>query len=60
MLASIEQQAGERSPGYSLYRGPSERSAEGSAIEDYVVEEQGDRVLKTFHTQGEAIIWAKS
>jgi hypothetical protein len=33
---------------------------EGSAIEDYVFEEQGDRVLKTFHTQGEAIIWAKS
>jgi len=32
----------------------------GSEIEDYVVEEQGDRVLKTFKTQGEAIIWAKS
>jgi uncharacterized protein (DUF4415 family) len=33
---------------------------EGSAIEDYVVEEQGDRVLKTFKTQAEAIAWAKS
>jgi hypothetical protein len=33
---------------------------EGSAIEDYVVEEQGDRVLKTFKTQEEAITWAKS
>ena len=33
---------------------------EGSAIEDYVVEEQGDRVLETFKTQAEAIAWAKS
>jgi hypothetical protein len=33
---------------------------EGSEIEDYVVEEQGDRVLRTFKTQGEAIIWAQS
>jgi hypothetical protein len=33
--------------------------AEGSAIDDYVVEEQGDRVLKTFKTQEDAIIWAK-
>jgi hypothetical protein len=32
----------------------------GSAIEDYVVEEEGDRVLKTFQTQDEAISWAKS
>jgi hypothetical protein len=32
---------------------------EGTAIEDYVVEEQGDRVLKTFKTQAEAITWAK-
>jgi hypothetical protein len=31
---------------------------EGSEIEDYVVEEQGDRVLKRFKTQEEAIIWA--
>jgi hypothetical protein len=27
---------------------------------DYVVEEQGDRVLKAFKTQEEAIAWAKS
>jgi hypothetical protein len=33
---------------------------EGSPIEDYVVEEQGDRVLKTFRTQAAAIAWAKS
>jgi hypothetical protein len=33
---------------------------EGTSIEDYVVEEQGDRVLKTFKTQAEAITWAKS
>jgi hypothetical protein len=33
---------------------------EGSATEDFVVEEQGDRVLKTFKTQAEAITWAKS
>ena len=33
---------------------------QGSAIEDYVVEEEGDRVLKTFKTQEEAITWAKS
>jgi hypothetical protein len=33
---------------------------EGSAIKGYVVEEQGDRVLKTFKTQAEAIAWAKS
>jgi hypothetical protein len=32
----------------------------GGAIEDYVVEEEGDRVLKTFKTQEEAITWAKS
>jgi hypothetical protein len=32
---------------------------EGSPIEDYVVEEKGDRVLKTFKTQQEAITWAK-
>jgi tRNA(Arg) A34 adenosine deaminase TadA len=32
---------------------------EGTPIEDYVVEEQGDRVLKTFNTQAEAITWAK-
>jgi hypothetical protein len=33
---------------------------QGGAIEDYVVEEEGDRVLKTFKTQEEAITWAKS
>jgi hypothetical protein len=38
---------------------PKGRS-EGSHIEDYIVEEQGDRVLKTFKTQVEAIAWAKS
>ena len=32
---------------------------EGTSIEDYVVEEQGNRVLKTFKTQAEAITWAK-
>ena len=33
---------------------------EGSPIEDYVVEEKEDRILKTFKTQKEAITWAKS
>ena len=33
--------------------------AEGSAIQDYVVEDGADRVLKTFGTQKEAIDWAK-
>ena len=33
---------------------------EGTAIMDYVVEEQGDRVLKALKTQAEAITWAKS
>jgi hypothetical protein len=33
---------------------------EGTAIENYDVEEQGDRILKTFQTQKEAITWAKS
>jgi hypothetical protein len=32
---------------------------EGTSIEDYVVEEQGDRVLKTSKTQAEAVAWAK-
>jgi uncharacterized protein (DUF4415 family) len=35
------------------------KGRQGSAIEGYVVE-QGDRVLKTFKTQAEAISWAKS
>jgi hypothetical protein len=30
---------------------------EGAEIEDFVVEEEGDRVLKTFKTQEEAITW---
>ena len=29
-------------------------------IEDFVVKEKGDRVLKTFKTQAQAITWAKS
>ncbi len=33
--------------------------AEGSPIEDYVVEEQGDRVMGVFRTQKEAIDWAR-
>jgi hypothetical protein len=37
---------------------PKGRS-EGSHIADYVVEEEGDRVLETFKTQAEAITWAK-
>jgi hypothetical protein len=69
MLASIEQQAGEtrsnnkrgREVVATVFIGARPKGRpEGSAIEDYVVEEQWDRVLKTFHTQGEAIIWAKS
>ena len=37
---------------------PKGRS-EGSQIDDYVVEDHGDRVLRTFKTQHEAIAWAK-
>ena len=33
--------------------------AEGTPIEDYVVEDHKDHVLKTFKTQKEAIDWAK-
>lgn len=33
--------------------------AEGSAIEDYVVEDHADHALGTFKTQHEAIEWAK-
>ena len=33
---------------------------EGSAIEDYVIENQGDKVLGTFQTQKAAIDWAKT
>lgn len=32
---------------------------EGSPIQDYVVEDGTDKVLKTFSTQKEAIDWAK-
>lgn len=32
---------------------------EGSAIQDYVVEDHADHVLGTFKTQQEAIAWAK-
>ena len=32
---------------------------EGSAIDDYVVEDHADHVLATFKTQQEAIAWAK-
>lgn len=33
---------------------------EGSPIEDYVVEDHADNVLKTSSTQREAIDWARS
>jgi len=33
---------------------------EGSAIQDYVVEDHADHVLGTFKTQKEAIDWAKA
>jgi len=33
--------------------------AEGSPVEDYVVEDHADHVLKTFKTQYEAIEWAR-
>jgi hypothetical protein len=33
---------------------------EGSPIDDYVVEDHADHVLKTFNTQREAIEWAKA
>ena len=32
---------------------------EGSHIDDYVVEDHADHVLRTFKTQREAIDWAK-
>jgi hypothetical protein len=32
---------------------------EGTAIEDYVVEDHADHVFETFKTQREAIDWAK-
>jgi hypothetical protein len=33
---------------------------DGSHIDDYVVEDHADHVLKTFKTQHEAIAWSKS
>lgn len=33
--------------------------AEGTPIEDYVVEDHADHVLESFTTQAEAIDWAK-
>ena len=38
---------------------PVRLSPEGSHIDDYVVETQGDQVLGTFSTQKEAIDWSK-
>ena len=32
---------------------------EGSPVEDYVVEDHADHVLKTFKTQHEAVEWAR-
>ena len=32
---------------------------EGSAVEEFVVEDHADRVLATFKTQKEAIAWAQ-
>jgi hypothetical protein len=34
--------------------------AEGSAIQDYVVEDHTDHVLGIFNTQKDAIVWAKA
>ena len=34
--------------------------AEGTAIDDYVVEDHADHVLATFSTQEAAITWAKN
>jgi hypothetical protein len=59
MLASTDNNRGENMTIVFIEARPKGRP-EGSAIEDYVVEEQGDRVLKTFKTQAEAIAWAKS
>ncbi len=37
----------------------SERAAEGSAIDDYFVEDHADHMLHTSRTQHEAIDWAR-
>jgi len=42
-----------------LRGGSSQGPPEGSAIDDYVVEDHADHVLATFKTQQEAIAWAK-
>jgi hypothetical protein len=34
--------------------------AEGDPVDDYVVEDHADHVLKTFKTQHEAIAWGKA
>jgi hypothetical protein len=34
--------------------------AEGTRIDDYVVEDHAENVLRTLQTQAEAIAWAKS
>lgn len=34
--------------------------AEGAPVADYVVEDHADHSLATFHTQKEAVGWAKS
>ena len=36
------------------------RRPEGERIDDYVVEDYADKVLRAFGTQREAIAWAKS
>jgi hypothetical protein len=59
MLASIDNNRGESMTTVFIEARPKGRR-EGTAIVDYVVEEQGDRVLKAFKTQAEAITWAKS
>jgi hypothetical protein len=46
-------------PNAYIEAGPKVR-AEGTHIDDYVVEDHADHVLGTFETQHEAIAWAKS
>ena len=60
MLASIDNYRGEKHDDSSSLEARPKGRREGTAIVDYVVEEQGDRVLKAFKTQAEAITWAKS
>ena len=45
-------------PNVYVEAGPKGRT-EGSAIDDYVVEDHADHALATFKTQQEAITWAK-